>query len=358
MPNLVVQTAFLGDLFLSIPLLKQIKREYPNEPIFLFCRKGFGSVFKQLKLIDDFVEVDKTDKDSWKTSFQHLKGIEFENIFCPHESVRSAIMVKRLKATHKIGFANWWNFFTFNERVMKFQAWPEALRQLTLLSSKSEIVKSSLDDLKEKKFFLNQNTKRELHRVIPVFASMNIKDRLPNKSDVWGQVKKEQNYVCVAPGSIWETKKWPSENYHELCKKLSEQGYKIVIVGSSEEADLGDSVITGMSGAVNLCGKTDLIGSLQVLAHAKFLVSNDSGSQHLAAAVGTPTVSIFGPTTLSLGYRPWQNKVEISEVIMSCRPCGKHGAKKCPIGTHACMKQIEPDHVLKNVLRVIKDPSH
>jgi len=61
---------------------------------------------------------------------------------------------------------------------------------------------------------------------------------------------------------------------------------------------------------------------------------------HLGSTAGTPTVSIFGPTILEFGYRPWNARAEIVQIDLSCRPCGKHGAKKCPLGTHACMKGI------------------
>jgi heptosyltransferase-2 len=78
-------------------------------------------------------------------------------------------------------------------------------------------------------------------------------------------------------------------------------------------------------------------------------VCNDSGAQHLAGLVGTPTVSIFGPTVPQQGFVPWNPNVQLIEnKNLKCRPCGKHGPESCPIGTHECMNSIKPDQVLSS----------
>jgi heptosyltransferase II len=69
--------------------------------------------------------------------------------------------------------------------------------------------------------------------------------------------------------------------------------------------------------------------------------------------LGIPTVAVFGPTTLDLGYRPWQNRALVVQKDLECRPCGKHGAAKCPLGTHACMKTVRPPDVLTAIDRLL-----
>jgi heptosyltransferase-2 len=77
---------------------------------------------------------------------------------------------------------------------------------------------------------------------------------------------------------------------------------------------------------------------------------------HLAATSETPSVVIFGPTILEFGFRPWQDRVFVVETHgLACRPCGKHGHKKCPIGTHICMKQISKDEVLEKLQGVLHE---
>ena len=85
------------------------------------------------------------------------------------------------------------------------------------------------------------------------------------------------------------------------------------------------------------------------------LVCNDSGAMHAAAAAGLPTVAVFGPTVLAQGFRPWQNQAMVVQRRLECRPCGKHGSDKCPIGTHACMEGIEAGEVLEALESLIKN---
>ena len=129
-------------------------------------------------------------------------------------------------------------------------------------------------------------------------------------------------------------------------RKLVEQGHAVVVAGSPGEHELCAKVIQGLPGTFNLAGNTDLYDMIHVLKPARYLVSNDSGTMHLAAAAGTPTVSLFGPTTLELGYRPWQSKAKVVQKPLSCRPCGLHGHKTCPIGTHECMKNVAVSDVV------------
>jgi heptosyltransferase-2 len=86
------------------------------------------------------------------------------------------------------------------------------------------------------------------------------------------------------------------------------------------------------------------------MTYGKVVVSNDSGAMHLASVAEVPTVAIFGPTVLEFGYQPWNNMSAVVEnKEINCRPCGKHGHEKCPIGTHVCMTSISANQVLEKI---------
>src|SRR5690606_37578329 len=122
----------------------------------------------------------------------------------------------------------------------------------------------------------------------------------------------------------------------------------IVIIGSPEEASYAQEIQEKIPGALNIAGKPSLIELVQLFKFGRYLVSNDNGAMHLGSVAGIPTVAIFGPTTLDLGYRPWNNRaLVVEDVNLPCRPCGKHGHQKCPLGTHACMKNVSPRAVKK-----------
>ena len=104
MKHLYLQTAFLGDLLLSIPSLKRIRKWDSQAHITLLCRKGLGAVVQNLRLCDEVIEVDKKNSESLKQLNQWLEQAEFDFIFCPHQSLRSHKMVKTLKAKNKLGY--------------------------------------------------------------------------------------------------------------------------------------------------------------------------------------------------------------------------------------------------------------
>jgi ADP-heptose:LPS heptosyltransferase len=132
---LVVQTAFPGDILLSIPLLKQIRTYYPGSRITFLCRAGMGELFLRERLADEVFEVNKKDSASLSATLRKLRSQTWQHVFCPHESYRSAIWVRSLDVEgFTVGFRKWWNFWAFRKRLAKPMHLPDALRQLSLLA--------------------------------------------------------------------------------------------------------------------------------------------------------------------------------------------------------------------------------
>jgi heptosyltransferase-2 len=343
--TLFIQTAFVGDLFLSIPSLKFLKQKYPDRELILYCRKGLGPLFKNLKLVDHYYEVDKAHpkKQNQKAELSEKK---FELIVSVHESIRSTILTYNLESKTKLGYESWWNFFAFNIRKPRRMEWPEVLRQLDLLSALDTDLESHLRELFEKKQFLNSNAQRDIlnNLSIPDWASLSVRGEVKKLEYQNSVPELPEKYYVVAPGSVWPTKRWTEDGFVNLMNHLN---YPVVLVGSNEEQELCSRLTLKSKNAINTSGKTTIQDTLKIMSQALLVISNDSGAQHMACAVETPVVSLFGPTTLDLGYRPWFSKVRIAEVSnLKCRPCGKHGSKKCPIGTHECMKNISWQSVL------------
>lgn len=340
--NLYCQTAFLGDLFLSIPSLKYLKKK--EFPLILCCRKGLGSVFKKLGLVDDFVEVDKSDPSTWNQAVEFLNGYQFETIFSPHQSFRTAWYLKKILSGNKIGFYHWWNFWAFDTRVRRPMHLPEALRQMSLITD--EPLKAQLN--RESHRFINPTRHRTIplnREKIPDWASMSVRDRVRDwKPPIRG------SHIFLAPGSVWATKCW--DKYTLLARSLLEASYHVALVGSPSEIEIGRKIQNEVPDVDNFIGQWDLDELLSALSHGQCLVANDSGMAHMAAAVDLPIVSIFGPTTLSLGYRPWSHSSIVVQKELGCRPCGKHGGQVCPIGTHECMKELPVQWVLESLLQL------
>lgn len=353
---LVVQTAFLGDLLLAIPLLKQIRKHWPEHKISLVCRSGLGAVLESLNVIDTAFEVKKGHGEDYENLISKLKSETFDYIFCPHQSLRSALLVRSLKSNKKIGFSKWWNALFFNIRVKKNMELPEALRQLQLLASQSSVINEEIFSFT--KIFPKQKTERKIQKLtrlsqVPEFASTRV-DLHKIDSSLLDKYQVPKFFIGIFPGSVWPTKQWTEEGFLQLTKILLQQKFSVVLFGSKDEFELCRRICAGAGEelaannshrVINLAGRTNLVETLQILRQARLAVSNDSGGQHLAAVCGIPTVSIFGPTILEQGFRPWNSQAVVVQEFLDCRPCGKHGHKKCPIGTHECMKNISAQQV-------------
>lgn len=345
MAHLVFQTAFPGDLFLSIPLIKRIREWSPEASLVLACRPGLGDFFIKKGLVDRVIEIDKRSSAGRSSALESLRREMWDWIFVPHESVRTALWVSRLRAREgKVGFRKWWNAPIFSRRVCKPMDMPDALRQLSLLTPLDGRLAENFGSLADLCSPQDQSSPLDLSLPkIPEWVAM----------DVGVQASASSRRVFVAPGSVWPTKRWTQEGYEALAKLLVERDYTVELVGSPAEKVLCDAISAKVPAVINRAGKTSLADLVDLFAQGGVLVCNDSGAMHAAAVVGLPTVAIFGPTVLAQGFRPWQNRAVVVQRPLECRPCGKHGGEECPLGTHECMKAISPGEVLAAVERCI-----
>jgi heptosyltransferase II len=151
--------------------------------------------------------------------------------------------------------------------------------------------------------------------------------------------------VVLAPGAVGPSKRWRASDYAALARRLIAEDFAVWVVGGPEEKSLAAEII-GETNARNLTGH-DLRNAILALAAASVAVSNDSGLLHVAAALGTPAIGIFGPTS------PWHwaplNPLAAtieSKTKVECRPCHK---PVCRLGHHRCMVEIPPEQVLAAV---------
>jgi heptosyltransferase II len=332
---LYIQTAFLGDLLLSVPTLKKIKTLYPEKALHVICRKGLGSFLIKEgladRVFDDFIKT----KPSIGEIKNRLGSHRYDLLICAHESIRSNLLCSQIKAKKKIGYKNFWNGWIFDQRIQRTMPWPEVLRQLELLSGLDDDLKRKLDSLRGHTAPFSD---------IPSWSAMNIKAPGPH-----GALDK---IVAVAPGSVWPTKRW--DKFSDLVGQLLANGYQVILIGSPAEQDISARIKSQYPLVQDLTGKTSLPQMLEVLAGVDALVCNDSGAMHMASLLNLPTVAIFGPTVLEFGYQAWNDKaVFVERKNLKCRPCSSHGTEKCPIGTHECMTEIPVQQVLEKIQELI-----
>jgi ADP-heptose:LPS heptosyltransferase len=193
----------------------------------------------------------------------------------------------------------------------------------------------------------------EVERSLALAAAMGF--RLPPGDDGRLQVTRRGHlppdalaltpYIAVHPGASAPARRWSPEKHAALVRLLVANGQRVVVTGTSSEADLCARVAGRPRREVlDLAGRTDLAQLTEVLAAARALVCGNSAPAHLAGAVGTPVVSLFAPVVPAVRRRPW--RVAHRMLGRQDSPCAGTGARACPIPGHPCLEAVEPAHVV------------
>jgi heptosyltransferase-2 len=160
--------------------------------------------------------------------------------------------------------------------------------------------------------------------------------------------------VALAPGSVWGTKRWPY--YPELAARIARR-CRIAIVGSSDDSEAAASIAGAAraQGVVDATGKLSLLASAELIGRAELLITNDSSPQHLASAMATSTITIFGPTVPAFGFGPLApDSITLGHPSLPCRPCHHHGPPACPLGHWKCMRELRVEVVAEAVGRILE----
>lgn len=157
--------------------------------------------------------------------------------------------------------------------------------------------------------------------------------------------------VILVPGTIWETKHWTIEGFAGVARQFLHDGFAVALAGTMRDQERCRQIAAAAPGACNLSGKTTPAELAALIRRAEVAVTNDSGSMHVAASLGKPMVSVFGPTN-PVHIGPYQRPESVVRVDLPCSPCNYRRLSQCPFD-HACMKQVTPAMVVERVRKVV-----
>ena len=325
MTSLVIQTAFLGDVVLTTPLLEVLATRHG--PVDIVTTPAAASLVETHPAVRRVIPYDKRGADRGLTGLvrmaRTLRAGRYDVAYLPHRSLRSAALAWLAGIHKRVGFEDGWRALYTEQRGR-----PKQGHEIDRLLALGGIETAS--------------------RARPS-VRITTADRAATE-DVLRAQGIHEPFVALAPGSIWGSKRWPY--YRELATRLAERA-SIVTVGGPEDAVLGEQVVKAVEDgggrwrSVNTCGKLSLRQSAELIRRAAVLVTNDSAPLHLAQAVETPTVAIFGSTIPAFGFGPRGPRDVVVELAgLSCRPCSAHGPPACPLGHHRCMRDIPVERVL------------
>jgi len=334
---LIIQTAFLGDVILATPFLKAVRKKYSHSKIFFLLIPQTSGLLQNNLFLDELIVYDKKGKEKGVFSFFNLlkkiKALGFDLAFVPHRSLRSALLVYFAGIPQRVGFDKSAGSFLFTKKIRYIQNQPEVKRNLSLLEK----------DLFSENDFLPElfPSEEDFRYIVNLFKSWDI--------------KRNDKIVGIAPGSVWETKRWLPERFGKVAESLMEKlGAKVVFLGGKEDEDLCLEISKDMKNKSFIAaGKTSPLQSAALISRCKVVLSNDTAPMHIAVAMRVPVVAIFGSTIPEFGFAPTGGKDIIIQKEVYCRPCGIHGKRRCPEKHFRCMKEITAEEVFDLVAQRI-----
>lgn len=327
MKILVIRLSSIGDIVLTTPVLRCVKRQRPEIEIHYLVKPQFKEVLSENPYIDQLHFYD----DNRAALIRDLKQISFDKIIDLHHNLRTWKLKKKLgipsASFNKLNFQKWW------------------------------YVRTKKDVLPEKHI---------VDRYLEAVAALNVQnDNLglefyihpENHIDLWKTFQTDV-VAAVAIGAQYKTKCAPAEKLAEVIRQIE---IPVVLLGGKTDQATAQEIIALCPDRLifDKTGAWNIQQSASVVEQAKVLLTHDTGLMHIASAFQTPIVTIWGNTTPKLGmyaYKPdAPEKVINHEVAVSCRPCSKIGYQKCPKGHFKCMQLQNTQSIAQSINDFIWD---
>jgi heptosyltransferase II len=333
--SLVIQTSFLGDTVLTTPLLAQLANRGPVDVV---TTPASAALLANHPAVRAVIVYDKRGGDRGIRGLlrlaRRLRASRYDVALLAQGSWRSAVLALLAGIPSRIGFTSSTGRWLYTKRVPYRDDLHHAARLLMLARPNGR------EPLPE-----------ELRPTLaPGDAERSAVDALLAQH----AVQPGQPLVALAPGSVWATKRWPY--YPELAKLLASRA-RLVVIGSGADAPFAQAILAADPSAIDATGRLSLLASAELIGRCGVVVTNDSAPLHLASAMGTPTVAIFGPTVPGFGFGPLSPRASVvGRDTLPCRPCDRHGPQRCPLGHHRCMRDILPALVAERALTLLLTP--
>ncbi|MES2648667.1 MAG: glycosyltransferase family 9 protein [Bacteroidota bacterium] len=328
MKFLIIRFSSIGDIILTTPVIRCLKKQVTDAEIHMVTRNSFAGILAFNPYIDKLHLLGS----SLDETINELKKENFDYVIDLHHNIRT-LKVKRALGVKSFSF-NKLNIEKFIYTSFKVNILPPV-----------HIVDRSLDTVKS---FGVKNDGEGLDYFIPE------KDMI-KEGDL--PLPHQLAYVGVVIGAALATKKLPLHKLQELCQKLD---FPIVLMGGPEDKQHGDKIAAVDPEKIyNSCGKFNLNESAGLVKKAKLIISHDTGLMHIAAAFKKPIISIWGNTVPAFGMTPYYGNYpvfhrEFGVSGLNCRPCSKIGYKKCPRGHFKCMNQQDISAIILQALKILK----
>jgi len=311
---LIIRFSSIGDIILTTPVIRCLRKKYPQATIHYFTKKKFAGIVESNPYLDKIFLLE----DNFNKAIQQIESEEYDYIIDLHHNLRT-LRIKNLirdipfYSFNKLNIKKWiYTNFKIN-RMPHVHIVDRYMATVRKLGVKNDGL--GLD------FFIPENEKVK-------------------ESDI--PFSHLHGYVAIAIGAAHNTKKLPVEKLKELVEKIK---FPIILLGGKEDFANGERIAKSDPVKIyNACGRFSLNESADIIRNARLVISHDTGLMHIAAAFKKNILSVWGNTVPSFGMTPYKTNYEVFQVNkLWCRPCSKTGFDKCPLGHFKCMNEQSMD---------------
>ena len=343
MKILVRGTNWVGDAVMTIPALRELRRAFPAAEITLHTRDWAKGIFRDASFLDEILTF-APDKSKFKTVYAQSKILrqkKFDLAILFPNSFESALTVKLAQIPRRIGFAKEARNFLLTDAVA-IPDWKNERHEIFYYLNLVAAVEKKLTGAEK----IRQN---QPDNTLEISESVKIAAR---KILAGGGADLSRKTVALGVGSTnSRAKRWQAEKFAELNDWLQkDSNANVILLGANDERNVAAEVFQKSNAKpINLTGETSLSEAAAILSVIDLLVANDMGLAHIAPAVGTKTIVIFGPTN-PLTTQPLNSEI-IRRTDVECAPCM---LRDCPID-HRCMTRISTAEVFAAARKLLAE---
>ena len=333
---LIIAPNWIGDAVMTQPLLANLKAQYPHSNIDVLASDWVAPIYRACTEVHQVIEAKfEHRKLQWNLRKQLAKKLQSKNYqacFVLPNSFKSALIPWLANIPFRIGYRGELRFGLINvalDNPSKVNRPPMVEHYLAL----SPLLKEEGE--------LSTGTLTPKLNVLPA-AQLSIEKKVANAN-----IQPNSIFVFCPGAEYGPTKRWPTEYFAKLAQDLIQENSsnQIILLGGKGDHNLANQISSSAGNQVNIhnwCGNTSLDEAIALIGMAKAVVSNDSGLMHIAAALKTPQIAIFGSSDPA-HTPPLSEKAKVIWLNLPCSPCHK---KECPLGHLKCLKDILPQQVL------------
>ena len=335
---LIVGPSWVGDMVMAQALYKLLLRHKPDAKLHVLAPAWSKPVLERMPEVSRAIEQPLGHGElglrARRDLGRRLKSEGYAQAIVLPRSLKSALVPYFASIPVRTGFRGEWRYGLLNDR-RPFD--PKVLDQTV-----KRFVALGIDRAATK---------------LPAIDNPSLQVDAENRAralDRFG-IDTDADTVALMPGAEFgPAKRWPLKNFADLASRLGRVGVSVWVLGSAKERELGDAILTSVDrpGARNLCGETSLAEAADLISAAKVAVTNDSGLMHLAAAVQTYVVALYGSSSPTF-TPPLTHKKRVFYLNLECSPCFQ---RHCPLDHFRCMKEISVDTVCSAVVTALGDP--